>query len=158
MVLKLHLRPATPARSSQEKMSKLIFTYHGKLFSQQRRFTSSSKDPSLVSGKLYNQRIVLSIVSDYRYYCLVNARLERQQREKPLAQRLTKNLKMSMLIFDRTGLTNALPFLSRFVEEFGLEKISELQVCVIISSFLKGKAHYHFFATRKDSSYTGLCY
>lgn len=53
---------------------------------------------------------------NYRYYCLVNERMERQQHEMPYTRRHIKDLKTLMITFDRADWITITNFLSRLVE------------------------------------------
>lgn len=107
---------------------------------------------------LQSSHCAFSILLNYRYYCLVNPRLERQKHEGYQALGIIKGLETSMATFGRAGLITILQFLSRFVEECDVKRDSEAQACLMFSSFVTNKAFDDFLATRNDFPYTRLRY
>lgn len=69
-----------------------------------------------------------------------------------------KYLKVSMVTFEGSKPATILYFFSQFVEECKLERISEVQACLIVPSFMKRKALHHSFMSRNNHSCTRLCY
>lgn len=94
----------------------------------------------------------------YHYCRLVKMRQKCEQNEMLSTCRQIMDFRTSMNPFDGIDSNTTLHFLSKFVKECDLARISEVQVCVMLPNFLKEWASVHFHGSRNASSCAGLCY